>query len=106
VEELVELVTNISGHWTVIGTLDDGVAEFMDSFDSGLTDGFNVWPTHYPEGFDILTQRLLPELERAGYFTPLPEEPTTFRALFTIQCMVGPSPHNPRTNELVLWATG
>jgi FMN-dependent oxidoreductase (nitrilotriacetate monooxygenase family) len=82
-EELVDFVTNTSGHWTVIGTVDDVVTEFAERFDSELTDGFNVWPTHYPEGLDTITQRLLPELERAGYFTPLPDEPRTFRDLFT-----------------------
>jgi FMN-dependent oxidoreductase (nitrilotriacetate monooxygenase family) len=81
--ELVDFVTNTSGHWTIVGTVDDVVAEFADRFDSELTDGFNIWPTHYPDGLDVITQRLLPELERAGYFTPLPNEPRTFRELFT-----------------------
>jgi hypothetical protein len=31
---------------------------------------------------DVITQHLLPELQRAGYFTPL-AEPQTFRELFT-----------------------
>jgi FMN-dependent oxidoreductase (nitrilotriacetate monooxygenase family) len=83
VEELVDFVTNTSGHWTVVGTVDDVVAEFAERFDSRLTDGFNIWPTHYPEGLDVITQRLLPELERAGYFTPLADEQRTFRTLFT-----------------------
>ena len=83
--ELVEFVTNSSGHWTVIGTVDDVVAEFADRFDADLTDGFNVWPTHYPDGLDVITQRLLPELRHAGYFTPLPKEPQTFRDVFTTQ---------------------
>jgi alkanesulfonate monooxygenase SsuD/methylene tetrahydromethanopterin reductase-like flavin-dependent oxidoreductase (luciferase family) len=80
--ELVDFVTNTSGHWTVVGTVDDVVAEFVDRFDSELTDGFNIWPTHYPEGLDVITARLLPELQRAGYFTPL-SEPQTFRELYT-----------------------
>lgn len=82
-QDLVDYVTNTSGHWTIVGTVDDVVAEFAERFDSGLTDGFNIWPTHYPQGLDMLTERLLPELERAGYFTPLPVEPGTFRELFT-----------------------
>jgi FMN-dependent oxidoreductase (nitrilotriacetate monooxygenase family) len=80
--ELVDFVTNTSGHWTVVGTVDDVVAEFAERFDSELTDGFNIWPTHYPEGLDVITQHLLPELQRAGYFTPL-AEPQTFRESFT-----------------------
>ncbi len=80
--ELVDHVTNTSGHWTIIGTVDDVVAEFAERFDAGLTDGFNVWPTHYPQGLDVITGQLLPALARAGYFTPL-QTPATFRELFT-----------------------
>ncbi|MDG4667659.1 NtaA/DmoA family FMN-dependent monooxygenase [Mycobacterium sp. 236(2023)] len=82
-EELVDYVANTNGHWTVVGTVDDVVAAFAERFDSGLADGFNIWPTHYPHGLDAITGRLLPELQRAGYFTPLSNEPTTFRDLFT-----------------------
>ncbi len=83
VAQLVDYITNSAGHWTVVGTVDDVAAELIDRLDAGYTDGFNIHPTHYPDGIDAITQRLIPALTSAGYFTPLPDEPVTFRSLFT-----------------------
>ncbi|MGU3500535.1 NtaA/DmoA family FMN-dependent monooxygenase [Mycobacterium sp. C31M] len=90
-EELVDYVANTNGHWTVVGTVDDVVAAFAERYDAQLTDGFNIWPTHYPGGLDTITGQLLPALQRAGYFTPLPAEPQTFRQLFTTREQVAAS---------------
>ena len=55
----------------------------VERLDLGYTDGFNIHPPSYPDGFDAITQRLIPALTSAGYYQPLPDEPVTFRSLFT-----------------------
>ncbi len=81
--QLVDYITNSAGHWTVVGTVDDVAAELIDRLDAGYTDGFNIHPTHYPGGLESVTRRLIPALQSAGYFEPLPDEPVTFRSLFS-----------------------
>jgi len=45
------------------------VADMMEAWmDEGAADGFNITPTHLPQGIDDFVEMVVPELQRRGRF--------------------------------------
>ncbi|TGP25309.1 MULTISPECIES: LLM class flavin-dependent oxidoreductase [unclassified Mesorhizobium] len=55
-------------HKTVVGTAKDVADEMESWFEAGAADGFNITPTHLPQGIDDFVELVLPELRRRGLF--------------------------------------
>ncbi len=55
-------------HKTVVGTAKDVADEMQSWFEAGAADGFNITPTHLPQGIDDFVELVLPELRRRGLF--------------------------------------
>ncbi|CCM78808.1 putative monooxygenase yxeK [Rhizobium mesoamericanum STM3625] len=55
-------------HKTVVGTAEDVADEMQSWFEAGAADGFNITPTHLPQGIDDFVELVLPELRKRGLF--------------------------------------
>ncbi|OBR46264.1 LLM class flavin-dependent oxidoreductase [Paraburkholderia tropica] len=68
IRELALRVTGARGHLVVVGTAVE-IADVMEHwFDEHAADGFNVMPTHFPDGLRDFVDEVVPELQRRGRY--------------------------------------
>lgn len=60
--------TGSNAHFSAIGTVKDVADELQHWFEGGACDGFNFLPAIYPQSFDEILIKLVPELRRRGLF--------------------------------------
>jgi FMN-dependent oxidoreductase (nitrilotriacetate monooxygenase family) len=66
--DLYNITAAARGHWVIYGT-PRRIADIMDEwFVGGLADGFVVMPAYFPGAFDAFVDRVVPELQRRGFF--------------------------------------
>ncbi|WP_019136513.1 LLM class flavin-dependent oxidoreductase [Cellulomonas massiliensis] len=68
VRELVELEVASSGHWVPVGSVEQVADQLAERFVERGADGFILLPSYLPEGFDLLVDALVPELQDRGLF--------------------------------------
>jgi N-acetyl-S-(2-succino)cysteine monooxygenase len=67
IRELYQEVAGRGG-FCLIGTPTDVVDVMQDWFENDACDGFNITPTHLPEGCEDFVEMITPELQRRGLF--------------------------------------
>ena len=66
--QLIKVLSSSGGHFVVVGTVEQ-VADGMETwFSSGACDGFNVQPPYMMDGFNAITDKLIPVLQERGLF--------------------------------------
>lgn len=60
--QLMNLVSIGRGHLVAIGSGQKVANLLAEWFECGAVDGFNIMPTHYPEGLDMFIEHVLPVL--------------------------------------------
>jgi N-acetyl-S-(2-succino)cysteine monooxygenase len=66
-EMVLEFNASGSGHWAPIGSAEEIADQIEARFASGSADGFVLSPQHF-QGYRLLTDALIPELQRRGLF--------------------------------------
>jgi FMN-dependent oxidoreductase (nitrilotriacetate monooxygenase family) len=66
--DLYNLTAAARGHWVVCGTPRTIADTLEEWFVGGAADGFNLLPAHFPGGFSDFVVRVVPELQRRGFF--------------------------------------
>ncbi|GAA2642938.1 LLM class flavin-dependent oxidoreductase [Dactylosporangium fulvum] len=66
-EMVLEFNASGSGHWAPVGSAEEIADQIESRFASGSADGFVLSPQHF-QGYRLLTDRLVPELQRRGLF--------------------------------------
>ncbi len=74
--DLYNLVAAARGHWVLCGTPDYIADTLQTWFETGAADGFNVMPSHFPDGFADFIDMVVPILQRRGLFRTEYEEGT------------------------------
>lgn len=64
---VLEFNASGSGHWAPVGDAVEIADQIEARFEAGSADGFVLSPQHYG-GYRLLTERLVPELQRRGLF--------------------------------------
>lgn len=66
--QLLHLSGRSDGHWSPTGSAAQ-VSEWMSEwFKAGACDGFIFMPTYFPNGFDLLVDDIIPDLQSRGIF--------------------------------------
>jgi len=66
--QLCKLTAGARGHKIIIGTPRQVADEMVAWFQGEAADGFNLMPSHFPEGLTLFTEGVLPILRKAGLF--------------------------------------
>jgi FMN-dependent oxidoreductase (nitrilotriacetate monooxygenase family) len=66
--ELYNLTAASRGHWVLCGSAATVADTLEHWFKGGAADGFNVMPSHFPEGFEDFIELVLPILQERGLF--------------------------------------
>lgn len=56
-----------SGHWDPVGSVEQIADQIQERFEEGSADGFVISPQHFG-GYRVITDHLVPELQRRGLF--------------------------------------
>ncbi|MBS0241204.1 MAG: LLM class flavin-dependent oxidoreductase [Proteobacteria bacterium] len=67
IRQLYERVTGL-GAFALVGTPSQIVDVMQEWFEEGACDGFNITPTHLPEGCEDFVDLVIPELQERGFF--------------------------------------
>ncbi|HEY1919829.1 MAG TPA: LLM class flavin-dependent oxidoreductase [Streptosporangiaceae bacterium] len=68
IRELIEMEVSSSGHWVTVGAPEQIADRLAERYLTGGSDGFVLLPAYIPEGFELLTDALVPILQRRGLF--------------------------------------
>lgn len=68
VRQLYLSVTGARGHRLLIGTPREVADQMEEWFSGGGCDGFNIMPSHLPDGLDDFVELVIPELQRRRLF--------------------------------------
>lgn len=68
IRQLIETEVSSSGHWVPVGSVEQIADQLEERFTRGGADGFILLPSFYPEGFELLTDALVPLLQERGLF--------------------------------------
>ncbi|WP_455925779.1 LLM class flavin-dependent oxidoreductase [Pseudomonas putida] len=66
--QICKLAAGARGHKIVVGTPLQVADELCAWFENGAADGFNLMPSHFPEGLDLFIDGVLPILRERGLF--------------------------------------
>lgn len=66
--QICNLTAGARGHKIVVGTAAQVADEMIAWFEGEAADGFNLMPSHFPEGLELFTQGVLPILRKGGLF--------------------------------------
>jgi FMN-dependent oxidoreductase (nitrilotriacetate monooxygenase family) len=66
--ELYNLTAASRGHWVLCGSAETVADTLEHWFKGGAADGFNVMPSHFPEGFEDFIELVLPILQERHLF--------------------------------------
>jgi alkanesulfonate monooxygenase SsuD/methylene tetrahydromethanopterin reductase-like flavin-dependent oxidoreductase (luciferase family) len=66
--DLYNLVAAARGHWVLCGTPEYIADTLQLWFETGAADGFNVMPSHFPDGLTDFIDRVVPVLQERGLF--------------------------------------
>ncbi|SFB64049.1 FMN-dependent oxidoreductase, nitrilotriacetate monooxygenase family [Rhizobium sp. NFR07] len=66
--DIYNLMAAARGHWVLCGT-PDYIADTLETwFNTGAADGFNVMPSHFPDGLKDFIDMVVPILQERGLF--------------------------------------
>jgi FMN-dependent oxidoreductase (nitrilotriacetate monooxygenase family) len=68
VRQILHKLAGARGHSVVAGTPEQIADRMQTWFEQGAADGFNVMPPHFPGGFDIFVDEVVPILRSRGLF--------------------------------------
>lgn len=68
IRDLYNLTVAARGHYVLCGSPQTIADEFERWFTGEAADGFNVMPTHFPQGFDDFVDLVVPELQKRGLY--------------------------------------
>lgn len=68
IRQLIETEVSSAGHWVPVGSIEQIADLLTERFEQRGADGFILLPSFYPEGFDYLTDGLIPLLQERGLF--------------------------------------
>lgn len=66
--QICNLVAGARGHKIVVGTPEQVADEMIAWFEGEAADGFNLMPSHFPEGLELFISGVLPILRQRGMF--------------------------------------
>ncbi|MGH8417485.1 MAG: LLM class flavin-dependent oxidoreductase [Pseudomonas sp.] len=66
--QICNLVAGARGHKIVVGTPEQVADEMIAWFEGEAADGFNLMPSHFPEGLELFISGVLPILRQRGIF--------------------------------------
>jgi len=66
--QICNLVAGARGHKIVVGTPEQVADEMIAWFEGEAADGFNLMPSHFPEGLEMFISGVLPILRQRGMF--------------------------------------
>lgn len=66
--EVYDLIAAARGHWVLCGSAERVADTLEEWFTTGAADGFNVMPSHFPQGFDAFVDLVVPILQARGLF--------------------------------------
>lgn len=66
--QICNLVAGARGHKILVGTPAQVADEMIAWFETEAADGFNLMPSHFPEGLDLFIEGVLPILRQRGLF--------------------------------------
>jgi FMN-dependent oxidoreductase (nitrilotriacetate monooxygenase family) len=66
--DLYNLVAAARGHWVLCGSAETVADTLQAWFEGGAADGFNVMPSHFPDGFSDFVEGVVPILQSRGLF--------------------------------------
>ena len=68
IRQLYQYISGGRGHRTIIGTPEQIADQLQEWIENDAADGFNVLPTHFPDGLNEFVDLVIPELQRRGIF--------------------------------------
>ncbi|RRV10203.1 LLM class flavin-dependent oxidoreductase [Pseudomonas sp. v388] len=66
--QICNLVAGARGHKILVGTPSQVAEEMIAWFEGEAADGFNLMPSHFPEGLELFVDGVLPILRQRGLF--------------------------------------
>lgn len=66
--QICNLVAGARGHKILVGTPSQVADELIAWFEGEAADGFNLMPSHFPEGLELFVEGVLPILRQRGLF--------------------------------------
>ncbi|MFP5077973.1 LLM class flavin-dependent oxidoreductase [Rhizobium sp. YIM 134829] len=66
--DVYNLIAAARGHWVLCGTPDHIADTFENWFMNGAADGFNIMPSHFPDGLTDFVDMVVPILQARGLY--------------------------------------
>jgi FMN-dependent oxidoreductase (nitrilotriacetate monooxygenase family) len=66
--DVYNLLGAARGHWVLCGSAEQVADTLQAWFEGGAADGFNVMPSHFPDGFEDFIELVVPILQERGLF--------------------------------------
>lgn len=68
IRQLYQHIAGARGQRELVGTPEQIADDMQHWLETGAADGFNILPSHFPEGLQDVVDLLIPELQRRGIF--------------------------------------